>query len=81
MEKYDLGPNGGLIFCMETLQENVQWLIEQISNLKCNYFIFDCPGQVCYHINSLYCLLVYCMCECRLNCSAIMTVFGNYLIH
>jgi hypothetical protein len=31
---------------MEYLLENVEWLEEQIKELKTNYIIFDCPGQV-----------------------------------
>ncbi|KAK9831234.1 hypothetical protein WJX74_008628 [Apatococcus lobatus] len=45
---HKLGPNGGLIFCMEYLQENLDWLKEQIDPLLKDgiYLIFDCPGQV-----------------------------------
>lgn len=46
MEKYDLGPNGGLLFCMESLLQSISWLIDRIKALECHYFIFDCPGQV-----------------------------------
>ena len=47
-----LGPNGALVYCMEFLEENVDWLVENLSDL-CNrnqekkpYFLFDFPGQV-----------------------------------
>jgi hypothetical protein len=55
MEKYELGPNGGLVFCMEYLLENIEWLKERIVNLiedqedpqnHSLYLIIDCPGQV-----------------------------------
>jgi GTPase SAR1 family protein len=46
MEKFGLGPNGGLIYCMEYLETNIDWLVEKISKLKNKYLIFDCPGQV-----------------------------------
>lgn len=46
MEEYKLGPNGGMMFCMEYLQENVDWLIEAIEQLDSTYILFDCPGQV-----------------------------------
>lgn len=57
MERYELGPNGGLVFCMESLKANVDWLVDQISSLLPSedeevseeavpYFVFDCPGQV-----------------------------------
>ena len=46
MEEYSLGPNGGLVFCMESLLENVEWLEESIIETDSQYIIFDCPGQV-----------------------------------
>lgn len=46
MEHFNLGPNGGLIYCMEFLETNFDWLLNQIKSSKSNYFIFDCPGQV-----------------------------------
>jgi hypothetical protein len=46
MEEHKLGPNGGLLYCMEYLLKNIEWLEEQIKELKTNYIIFDCPGQV-----------------------------------
>ena len=46
MEEYTLGPNGGLIFCMEYLKEHIDWLLEKISTLEDKYLIIDCPGQV-----------------------------------
>lgn len=46
MEHYNLGPNGALMYCMEFLEENFDWLLEQLKSSTCNYFVFDCPGQV-----------------------------------
>lgn len=47
MEKLKLGPNGGLIYCMEFLEKNLQWLCAKIdSNSKPQYYLIDCPGQV-----------------------------------
>lgn len=46
MDDYDLGPNGGLLFCMESLLDEIDWLLERIRSLPNNYFIFDFPGQV-----------------------------------
>ncbi|XP_004348293.2 MinD type ATPase [Capsaspora owczarzaki ATCC 30864] len=42
------GPNGGLVFCMEYLLENISWLHDQISNqfVEDDYILFDCPGQI-----------------------------------
>ncbi|XP_019858729.1 PREDICTED: GPN-loop GTPase 3-like [Amphimedon queenslandica] len=41
-----LGPNGGLIFCMEYLVQNLSWLEEQLEDGEDDYFLFDCPGQI-----------------------------------
>ena len=45
MEEYDLGPNGGLIFCMEYLMKNIDWLKEKLDQHKNKYILIDCPGQ------------------------------------
>lgn len=46
MDHLKLGPNGALIYCMEYLEENFDWLLDQLKQNSSNYFIFDCPGQV-----------------------------------
>ena len=46
MESLKLGPNGGLIYCMEYLEKNFDWLLEKLNGLKDCYLLFDCPGQV-----------------------------------
>lgn len=48
MEELGLGPNGGLIYCMEHLEENLDdWLAEELDNyLDDDYLVFDCPGQI-----------------------------------
>lgn len=46
MKHLKLGPNGALMYCMEYLEENFDWLLSQLKNSSANYFIFDCPGQV-----------------------------------
>lgn len=47
MEEFKLGPNGGLVYCMEYLLENIDWLEEEISNFaEEDYVLFDCPGQL-----------------------------------
>ncbi|CAD5124213.1 unnamed protein product [Dimorphilus gyrociliatus] len=46
MERLKLGPNGGLLYCMEYLDKNSKWLLNKIEELKDKYLIFDCPGQV-----------------------------------
>merc|ERR1719356_2426538 len=47
MEEMDLGPNGGLVYAMEYVTDNMSWLEEQLSDaIDDDYFIFDCPGQI-----------------------------------
>ncbi|NWT20615.1 GPN2 GTPase, partial [Vireo altiloquus] len=41
-----LGPNGGLLYCMEYLEANGDWLRERLQALRGHYILFDCPGQV-----------------------------------
>ncbi|PON63657.1 GPN-loop GTPase [Parasponia andersonii] len=45
MEELGLGPNGGLIYCMEHLEENLDdWLTEELENyVDDDYLVFDCP--------------------------------------
>jgi len=46
MEKLKLGPNGSLVYCMEFLEKNLEWLRKKLDKLRGHYFLFDCPGQV-----------------------------------
>ena len=46
MDCLKLGPNGGLIYCMEYLEKNFDWLQDKLNRLKDCYLLFDCPGQV-----------------------------------
>lgn len=48
MEELKLGPNGGLIYCMEYLEDNMDdWLQEQLDDyIDDDYVVFDCPGQI-----------------------------------
>ncbi|KAF9976623.1 GPN-loop GTPase 2 [Actinomortierella ambigua] len=46
MENLQLGPNGGIIYCMEYLADNMVWLEEKLKAVKDDYIVFDCPGQV-----------------------------------
>ena len=45
-EDLRLGPNGGLVFCMEYLVQNMDWLKNELGEGEDDYFIFDCPGQI-----------------------------------
>jgi len=46
MEELEYGPNGGLIYCMEYLVDNLDWLAEQVGDYSDDYLIIDCPGQI-----------------------------------
>ncbi|KAJ6565454.1 hypothetical protein DFH09DRAFT_1157389 [Mycena vulgaris] len=47
MDEHGLGPNGGLLYCMEYLEANYDWLEERLQALgKDAYVLFDLPGQV-----------------------------------
>ncbi|EDO31324.1 predicted protein [Nematostella vectensis] len=41
-----LGPNGGLVFCLEFFVQNFEWLQEQLGENDDDYILFDCPGQI-----------------------------------
>ncbi|KAG6916936.1 hypothetical protein DXG01_004623 [Tephrocybe rancida] len=47
MEEHGLGPNGGMLYCMEYLEANFDWLEERLKELDPDtYVLFDLPGQV-----------------------------------
>ena len=47
MTTYNLGPNGAMLYCMEYLEANFDWLEERLRELgKDAYVLFDLPGQV-----------------------------------
>lgn len=46
MEMLSLGPNGGLVYCLEYLVDHLDWLEEELGEYDDDYVIFDCPGQV-----------------------------------
>ena len=46
MDNLKLGPNGGLIYCMEFLEKNLDWLKTELDKVAGKYLLFDCPGQV-----------------------------------
>lgn len=51
----NLGPNGGVLYALEELEHNFEWLAEGLKELEGDYILFDCPGQVelYTHHNSL----------------------------
>ena len=45
-DELKFGPNGGLVFAMEFLLENQEWLEEALGEGEDDYILFDCPGQI-----------------------------------
>ncbi|KAI4161285.1 MAG: hypothetical protein LQ342_004952 [Letrouitia transgressa] len=46
MSEEDLGPNGGVLYALEELEHNIEWLEQGLEKLGEDYVLFDCPGQV-----------------------------------
>lgn len=46
MEELDFGPNGGLVYCMEYIIDNKDWLVEKLGEQDDDYILFDVPGQI-----------------------------------
>ncbi|KAF2226928.1 hypothetical protein BDZ85DRAFT_316374 [Elsinoe ampelina] len=46
MEQEHLGPNGGVLYALEELEHNFEWMEEALDTMKEDYLIIDCPGQV-----------------------------------
>jgi len=42
----ELGPNGALVFCLEFLDANIDWLLDHMEKLADAYVLIDMPGQV-----------------------------------
>uniref|UniRef100_A0A183C0F0 GPN-loop GTPase 3 n=1 Tax=Globodera pallida TaxID=36090 RepID=A0A183C0F0_GLOPA len=45
-EELAMGPNGALVYCMEYLADNLEWLHGHLNEGEDDYFLFDCPGQI-----------------------------------
>lgn len=48
-EELKLGPNGALVYAMEALMDNTDWIKEQLGDYDDDYILFDCPGQIELH--------------------------------
>ncbi|CAM9024179.1 unnamed protein product [Wickerhamomyces anomalus] len=47
MEDQNLGPNGGMMYALESLDDSIDLLIKKIEKIsEHSYIVFDCPGQV-----------------------------------
>ncbi|KAI0560532.1 GPN-loop GTPase [Gracilaria domingensis] len=41
-----LGPNGSLLYAMEFLERNIEWLNKKLAENRGKYVVFDFPGQI-----------------------------------
>jgi hypothetical protein len=46
MEEHKLGPNGGLMYCLDYVDANIDWLLDKLAAAPHAYVLFDFPGQV-----------------------------------
>lgn len=47
MDELGYGPNGGLVYCMEYMLQNNEWLKEALDEFgEDEYIVLDCPGQI-----------------------------------
>ena len=46
MQNDELGPNGSVLYALEELEQNFDWLAEKLKTFGEDYILFDCPGQV-----------------------------------
>ena len=45
-EELHMGPNGALIYAMEYLAQNEDWIEENFADYDEEYILLDCPGQI-----------------------------------
>lgn len=50
MDEYGLGPNGAMLYCMEYLEANFDWLVDRLDEVLepqhgNGYIVIDTPGQ------------------------------------
>ena len=72
-ESIKFGPNGGLVFCMEFLIENLEWLDSQLGEGDDDYWVFDCPGQIelYTHLDVMKTLITHLQNHHNFRCSAV----------
>eukprot|EP01068_Selenidium_serpulae_P014166 Selendium_serpulae@DN6062_c0_g1_i4.p2 len=46
MNETELGPNGSLLYAMDYIKANLDWVVEQMKKHPETYVLVDCPGQV-----------------------------------
>ncbi|KAJ3024360.1 GPN-loop GTPase 2 [Thoreauomyces humboldtii] len=82
MEEFGLGPNGGLIYCIEYLEKNMDWLVKKLEPLKDKYLVFDLPGQVelFTHHNSLKAIIEGLQKEMDIRLCCVHLVDAHYCV-
>jgi len=66
----------GMVYCMEFLEKNIDWLKEKLTELKGHYFLFDLPGTLLSLWVQMICV---CSVQAKLSCTHITTVCGVLL--
>jgi GTPase SAR1 family protein len=51
MQEYNLGPNGGMIKCLELCANDPHWLTDKIDGYNDEIMFIDCPGQIEIYIH------------------------------
>ena len=80
-EPLNLGPNGGLVYCIEHLEKNFEWLRKKITDeFQNHYLIIDCPGQVelYTHNNAIKNIISRLEKECSVRLCAVHMVDSHY---
>ena len=74
MKDDELGPNGAVLYALEELEQNIDWLTEQLKSLGEDYLLFDCPGQVelfTHHGSLRKIFFAFEKLGCRVSCCCI----------
>lgn len=45
-EQLSFGPNGALMYAVQYLVDNIDWLLDRVGDYDDDYLIIDCPGQL-----------------------------------
>jgi Conserved hypothetical ATP binding protein len=68
-----LGPNGGLVYAMEYVAANLDWLQDRVQPLLASgtYLLLDCPGQVeLFNVHDALHKIVLCLTDkLRIRCA------------
>jgi len=80
MEELGLGPNGGLIYCMEFLLNNIDWLQDQIDQYEDDYLLFDCPGQIELYTHPIMRQLIEALKQWGFAVSAVYLLDSQFII-